>query len=52
MVRQKFGSGKVDLRIEPGEHGFDSSATLDIPWLEKSLNHLTELWLGKTKDSR
>jgi acetyl esterase/lipase len=52
LVRQKFGSGKVDLRIEPGEHGFDGSATLDMPWLKEGLNRVTELWLGKTKDSR
>jgi len=47
LVKQKFGSGKVDLRIEPGEHGFDGSATLDMTWLEESLSRMTELWLGR-----
>jgi acetyl esterase/lipase len=46
LVNQKFGSGKVDLRIEPGEHGFDGPATLDMPWLKEGLNRVTELWLG------
>ena len=46
LVKQKFGSGKVDLRIEPGEHGFDISATLDMSWLKEGLNRVTELWLG------
>ena len=44
-VRERFGRGKVDLRIERGEHGFDGSATLDMPWLEEGLDRVTELWL-------
>jgi len=49
MVKERFGSGKVDLRIEAGEHGFDSMATLDMPWLKAGLSRVTELWLGKVK---
>jgi acetyl esterase/lipase len=46
LVRRKFGSGKMDLRIEPGEHGFDAEATLDMPWLKDGLSRATELWLA------
>jgi acetyl esterase/lipase len=46
VVEQKFGSGKTCLRIEPGEHGFDGTATLDTPWLKEGLSRVTELWLN------
>lgn len=50
-VKGRFGNGKVDLRIvQGGEHGFDTSATLDMPWLKEGLSKVTELWLGGTKD--
>jgi acetyl esterase/lipase len=43
-VRDRFGEEKVDLRIVPGgEHGFDISATLDMPWLKERLSKVTEL---------
>ncbi|RDL37207.1 Uncharacterized protein BP5553_04640 [Venustampulla echinocandica] len=45
-VRGKFGAGKIDLRVEPGEHGFDGSATLEMPWLKDGLSRVTELWLN------
>ncbi|MCJ1388893.1 hypothetical protein MMC18_001744 [Xylographa bjoerkii] len=46
LVRRRFGVGKVDLRIRPGEHGFDAEARLDMPWLKEGLGRVTELWLG------
>jgi acetyl esterase/lipase len=50
-VRGRFGEGKVDLRIMPGaEHGFDTSATFDVPWLKEGLSKVTELWLGGTEE--
>lgn len=30
-VGKKFGEGKLDLRLQPGEHGFDCDVPLDTP---------------------
>jgi acetyl esterase/lipase len=46
-VTKRFGADNIDLRIEAGEHGFDSTATLDLPWLSAGLKRVTELWLGE-----
>ncbi|EXJ57020.1 hypothetical protein A1O7_07364 [Cladophialophora yegresii CBS 114405] len=47
-AREKFGEGKVDLIVQPGEHGFDTdpSVTLETPWLKDGLGRITEAWLG------
>ena len=45
VARKKFGSGKVELVVEPGEHGFDGTATLNTPWLKQGLEKVTKLWL-------
>lgn len=44
-ARKKFGPGKVDLIVQPGEHGFDGVATLETPWLKQGLEKVTKLWL-------
>lgn len=49
-VRERFGSGKVDLQIEQGDDGFDDKATLEMPWLKEGLSRVTELWLGATEE--
>jgi len=45
-ARKKFGPGKVELIVQPGEHGFDGEATLESPWLKQGLEKVTKLWLG------
>ncbi|TAQ90289.1 hypothetical protein B7494_g1365 [Chlorociboria aeruginascens] len=45
VVSKKFGGEKMELVLEPGEHGFDGEATLETPWLKKGLGKLTEIWL-------
>ncbi|KAK9426939.1 Alpha/Beta hydrolase protein [Lipomyces doorenjongii] len=44
-IKERFGD-KVDLRIQPGEHGFDSTVDVDAPWLKEGLSRVTTLWLG------
>ncbi|OCT49213.1 hypothetical protein CLCR_05000 [Cladophialophora carrionii] len=47
-ARQKFGEAKVELIVQPGEHGFDTdpTVTLETPWLKHGLVRITEAWLG------
>lgn len=47
-AKQKFGDDKVDLVLQPGEHGFDNdpSVTLEMPWLKTALARITQAWLG------
>ena len=45
-IKERFGEGKVDLRIRPGEHGFDSEVDVNEPWLQEGLSRVTSLWLG------
>jgi FAD/FMN-containing dehydrogenase len=35
----------VHLAIRPGDHGFDSSATIHEPWLREGLNFVLSSWL-------
>ena len=46
-MREKFGDSVVDLRIRPGEHGFDVTADLSEGWLNDGLARVTELWLHR-----
>ncbi len=40
----------MDLKFAPGgEHRFDVSATLHMPWMKEGLSKVTELWLGGDK---
>ncbi|KIW83861.1 hypothetical protein Z517_03107 [Fonsecaea pedrosoi CBS 271.37] len=47
-ARERFGSEKVALVLQPGEHGFDTDEkiTLDTPWLKDALVPITAAWLG------
>ncbi|KAE8453399.1 hypothetical protein EG329_010260 [Mollisiaceae sp. DMI_Dod_QoI] len=45
-VGRKLGDNKIDLIIQPGEHGFDAAIALDTPWLKEGLEKATKLWLG------
>jgi acetyl esterase/lipase len=45
-LKEKFGDSKADLRIRPGEHGFDTTSNVDEPWLKEGLSRVTTLWLG------
>jgi acetyl esterase/lipase len=46
-VNGRFGEGKCYLYAGPGDHGFDTSFTLDDPWMKEGLGRVTEAWLGK-----
>jgi pimeloyl-ACP methyl ester carboxylesterase len=45
MLKNKFGDDAVDLRIRPGEHGFDEKTDLDEEWLQEGLRRVAYLWL-------
>lgn len=38
---------EVRLAIQPGDHGFDATATLDDVWLREGLEFVTASWLGE-----
>ena len=42
-ARKKFGPGKVELVVQPGEHGFDVEAGLETPWLKQGLEKVKKL---------
>lgn len=48
-ARRIYGDEKVLLHTEPGEHGFDDTATLETPWLKECLRHVTDLWINQVK---
>lgn len=37
---------KVLLKIEDGNHGFDSGVEVETPWMKEGLNFMTHEWLG------
>jgi len=43
--KQIFPENKVLMKIEPGNHGFDSSAELSDPWLKEGLEFVAAEWL-------
>jgi dienelactone hydrolase len=47
LAKKKLGDNKIDLIVQPGEHGFDAELAGDTPWLKEGLVKVTELWLGK-----
>lgn len=44
--KEVMPEGKVLVKLEPGEHGFDSVVGLDEPWLKEGLEFVTKAWLG------
>ncbi|KAI9847046.1 MAG: hypothetical protein M1838_001058 [Thelocarpon superellum] len=50
VFQEKFGNvlpnGKIMVKYEPGDHGFESKAALDTPWLREGLDWVTQEWLG------
>ena len=46
LARKKFGPGKVELVVQPGEHGFDGEVSLNTPWLKNGLEKVTKVWLS------
>jgi acetyl esterase/lipase len=44
-IRQKFSEEVVHIYVGPGEHGFDSTATLETTWLKVGLDKVSTLWL-------
>jgi acetyl esterase/lipase len=47
FAKEKFGEGWGLLILQPGEHGFDDVATLEMEWLKNALKKVTEIWLGE-----
>jgi acetyl esterase/lipase len=47
-AREALGEGRVELVVRPGEHGFDTDASvrLETDWLRDALGRITEAWLG------
>jgi acetyl esterase/lipase len=50
MASKRFGA-KVALCIQPGQHGFDNTANLNMPWLKDGLKQVTEEWLGEKNET-
>lgn len=48
ILKKKFGDDIVDLRIRPGEHGFDEKSSVDEEWLKEGLRRVAYLWLGSS----
>lgn len=46
-MKRRFGDASVELLIQPGEHGFDNTLSLDTPWLKQGLSRVTTLWLNE-----
>ncbi|KAK9323822.1 Alpha/Beta hydrolase protein [Lipomyces orientalis] len=44
-LKTRLPESKVLLVLEPGEHAFDSTATLETPWLKQGLDFVTNEWL-------
>lgn len=44
-IRQRFSEEVVHIYVGPGEHGFDSTATLETDWLKVGLDKVSHLWL-------
>ena len=38
--------GRLLVRYEGGDHGFDKLSGLETPWLKEGLEFVTEEWLG------
>lgn len=46
-MKQLHPNTKIMYHAVPGcEHGLDSNATLDTPWLKEGLDFITPIWLG------
>lgn len=45
LLQQKQGDERVRLAVQPGEHGFDATTSLDEQWLEEELELVTKAWL-------
>lgn len=43
--KQVLPEGKVLVKLEPGEHGFDGMVELDEPWMKEGLDFVTKAWL-------
>lgn len=48
LLRQNFPDGLVQLHVQDGDHGFDSDATLNTPWLRNGLSVISAAWLNST----
>ena len=44
--REVMPDGRLLVRYERGDHGFDKLRGLETPWLKEGLEFVTEEWLG------
>lgn len=47
LLKERFSDSIVDLRVYPGEHGFDNTVNVDEAWLREGLSRVTAFWLGE-----
>ena len=45
-LKEVWPEGKVLVRYERGDHGFDKLVGLETPWLKEGLEFVTWEWLG------
>lgn len=43
--KEKFGDESAIGKFEAGDHGFDSTATLETPWMKEGLARVTKAWI-------
>lgn len=46
---KNLGKGRLDLVVQPGDHGFDTELPLKTKWLREALKKPTSIWLGDAK---
>lgn len=46
-LKEILPKGEVLMRLESGEHGFDTPAGLEVPWLKDGLKFVSGAWLKK-----
>ena len=44
-VKKILDQDKLMVKLEPGDHGFDSTASLSTPWLKEGLDMVAKHWL-------
>lgn len=49
LLREKDPEAKVHMVVQPGEHGFDATSTLDDEWLAAELRFIEAEWLSKSR---
>jgi len=48
LVKMNQGAENVALIVRPGEHGFESTATIEDEWLKPELTKIVNAWVGRS----